>query len=753
MLQNTTVGLDDIVIGVMDKLTGQQSNRQIIPIVGMGGIGKTTLARNIYVNPLIMQYFDFRGWATISQEYSIRQILLEIVLCVESKEDKEILSQMSEHELGDKLYKSLFGRRYLIVMDDMWSIEAWDKVKTFFPNNNDGSAIMVTTRLSNLAFQLSGSCGLEMSFLDNDTSWDLLCKIVFGEEGCPLELEETGKHIAKNCKGLPLSIVVIGGLLAKSNQTREHWHYIAENLNSIVNFEDNEHCLKILRLSYNQLPIHLKPCFLYMGIFKEDHKIHVSTLIRLWVAEGFLKPISGKNLEVAAKEYLKELIDRNLILVDRLGSSGNIRRCTIHDLLRDLCIKEAEKDKFFCVAKTQCLNMRQSLRRQRRIGIHGSTLVRENIPRALGEALQSAFWVRSVLCNIEGVVLELPFRLLWVFSAIDEYRYIDRKGRWSAYPLEDIFKLVNLRHLVIVAKLPKSGFPSSVFHLWNLQTFAVVNSENDGTSAPFNIWKMPQLRHVKIAYLDLPDPPVDPPGDSVIMANLQMLSKVYNFRCGEEVVKRIPNIKKLRISYGDFDLEERLLYRLDNLCRLRKLESLYCAFSVMYQKSLSEKLQNLSFPLSLKKLALDGSRLNWDDMATKIGLLPNLQVLKLTFQSFVGPKWETVEGQFCKLKLLLISFCTHLEYWTTTDNTHFPCLEHVVLRGLSKLKEIPSAIGDIPTLRSVEMEDCSDSAIISAKEIVEKQEVLGNEGLLVRVRLWKKNKKLESLASHNFIVE
>ncbi|GFQ04727.1 putative late blight resistance protein homolog r1a-6 [Phtheirospermum japonicum] len=294
---DTTVGLVDVLVEVMDKLTVHQSNRQIIPIVGMGGIGKTTLARNIYVNPVILHHFDFRGWVTISQEYKSKEIILEVLLCLKTMGSRESLSQLSDDELGDKLYKSLFGRRYFIVLDDIWSIEAWDKVKTFFPDSNDGSAIMFTTRLSNLASQLGGSYGsLYMSFLDEDKSWKLFCKITFGEESCPKELEGIGKKIVESCKGLPLSIVVVGGLLAKSKRTRDYWLYIAGNLNSIVNSEDDKRCLKILRLSYKELPIHLKPCFLYMGVYPEDWMIDVPKLMRLWVAEGFLKPISGKSL-------------------------------------------------------------------------------------------------------------------------------------------------------------------------------------------------------------------------------------------------------------------------------------------------------------------------------------------------------------------------------------------------------------------------------------------------------------------------
>ncbi|KAL8466264.1 hypothetical protein ACS0TY_035396 [Phlomoides rotata] len=216
MRQSTTMmGSDDVLTEVMDKLTGQQCNLQIIPIVGMGGIGKTTLARNIYAKQLIKEHFDICAWATISQEYDTLDILKEIL----SQFNKVGGGDSTENELGEIIYKHLSGLRYLIIMDDMWSIEVCDRVKFFFPNNNNGSRIMITTRLSNLAFQLANSYGFQMKFLDEDRSWNIFLEIVFGKDDCLVELEEIGREIVRNCKGLPLSIVVIGGLLAKYKGT------------------------------------------------------------------------------------------------------------------------------------------------------------------------------------------------------------------------------------------------------------------------------------------------------------------------------------------------------------------------------------------------------------------------------------------------------------------------------------------------------------------------------------------------------
>ncbi|KAL3619497.1 hypothetical protein CASFOL_037067 [Castilleja foliolosa] len=118
-----------------------------------------------------------------------------------------------------------------------------------------------------------------------------------------------GKKIVGNCRGLPLSITVVGGLSKKMDATQRCWESIGSNLTSVVNLENDKHCLRLLRLSYNHLPVYLKPCFLYMGVFEEDDKIKVSTLVKLWIYKGFLKPVSGgDSLETSAEEFLKAFV-------------------------------------------------------------------------------------------------------------------------------------------------------------------------------------------------------------------------------------------------------------------------------------------------------------------------------------------------------------------------------------------------------------------------------------------------------------
>ncbi|KAK4478013.1 hypothetical protein RD792_017278 [Penstemon davidsonii] len=153
----------------MDKLTGQQPTLQIIPITGMGGIGKTTLARNVYGNSLIVQRFDIRGWITVSQFYNIEQMLLGLLRGVGVTIDQMEHENSEYHHLGKILYQHLSGRMYLIIVDDLWNTDAWDKLKVFLPDTQ-GSRIMVTMRLKDVANYVGSSNLHEINLLDENKS-------------------------------------------------------------------------------------------------------------------------------------------------------------------------------------------------------------------------------------------------------------------------------------------------------------------------------------------------------------------------------------------------------------------------------------------------------------------------------------------------------------------------------------------------------------------------------------------------------
>ncbi|KAL0421984.1 UNVERIFIED_CONTAM: putative late blight resistance proteinR1B-17 [Sesamum latifolium] len=288
--KNIIVGVAEDLIQLKDRLIGQPSKvLQVIPIVGMGGIGKTTMARNLYDDPSVISHFDTRAWATISQDYNkqkLRDVLLSLLGCVIGKPNDAMLRK-TDDELALCLHQALMGRRYLIVLDDVWDVKPWDDTSRFFPDENNGSRIIVTTRESSVAdYTGSESSRHQMNLLKDDDSWNLLRQKVFApEETCSLELENVGKKIATDCRGLPLAIHVIGGILSQAKTNQDYWEQVSENVSSTAADKD-EHFSNILSLSYNHLPNHLKPCFLYMGAFYEIRSSRLVSTISLHAPKG-----------------------------------------------------------------------------------------------------------------------------------------------------------------------------------------------------------------------------------------------------------------------------------------------------------------------------------------------------------------------------------------------------------------------------------------------------------------------------------
>ncbi|KAL2516457.1 putative disease resistance RPP13-like protein 3 [Forsythia ovata] len=345
ILEDIVVGFDNKETEIAEQLVRGPEHLQIISIFGMPGVGKTTLSKKLYNNPSVVYHFDKRAWCVVSQTYNKKNIFTEILRSVKDH-DKETITQMDDESLVEALYKSLIKRRYLIVVNDIWDMNFWNDFGRYFPDDKNGSRILFTTRHKKVGLKASHhSVVNELLILSDVECWELLQRKVFQKEHCPLELVDIGKQIAKICQGLPLAVVVIGAVLEKIEMKEHLWHKVATSLSSVIS-EDPNKFNNILELSYKHLPMHLKPCFLYFGAFKEDEEMSVKELTRLWVGEGFIKKEEGKNSEDVAYEYLVDLIDRSLIQVAKRTSLGRVKTCNVHDLLYDMCLRIGAEQNF-----------------------------------------------------------------------------------------------------------------------------------------------------------------------------------------------------------------------------------------------------------------------------------------------------------------------------------------------------------------------------------------------------------------------
>ncbi|XP_052116710.1 disease resistance protein RPP13-like [Arachis duranensis] len=352
--EENVVGLEKDFEIVINQLKEEDSPGNVVSIVGMGGIGKTTLARKIYNSDEVKKLFPCRAWATVSKDYREKEVYKSLLNCLKPSSSKSKLEDLSsKEELKEEVMQCLKGKKYLVVLDDVWDTKAWGTIKDCFTNNSSGGMILLTTRNDQVAyFSRSKDLHHKLSFMDKEESWKLFSLEVFCGENCPLELEPIGRSIAKSCKGLPLAIKTVAGFVLKRERSEDAWKEIMNLLPYCCVTEDKEssEAMKgILKFSYDDLPNKLKPCFLYLGIFPEDDEIRVRDLIHLWMAEGFIEQIQTGRSEEAPPEpedigeqYLKELVDRNLVQVAKRRSDGKgVKTCQIHDLIRQLCISES----------------------------------------------------------------------------------------------------------------------------------------------------------------------------------------------------------------------------------------------------------------------------------------------------------------------------------------------------------------------------------------------------------------------------
>ncbi|XP_042518487.1 probable disease resistance RPP8-like protein 4 [Macadamia integrifolia] len=708
------VGIEDEAEILVRQLIQGEPRLSILSIVGMGGLGKTTLAKKVYNSNEVSRHFECRAWIYMSQEYNIKELLESLLNQVAelNKRHQREVTQMSEQNLQRLLFGYLKERRYLVVVDDIWSKDAWDSLKVVFPEATTGSRVMLTTRNKEVALHADmENIPHELRFLSKDECWTLFCKKAL-PKNVPLvlspELQKVGRDIAAKCGGLPLAVVVLGGLLSRKDRIPSEWAKVLKRINGKF-CEGHDQITRILALSYDDLPYNLKSCFLCLGVFPEDHEIHVRKLIQLWVAEGLVQQRGNETMEEVAEDYLEELIDRCMLQSSRRSSVG-IRTCRIHDMLRNLSISEAMEDKFLDVR--QITDFESPVRTHRLI-VYGD--LRKYI--SLNHNCPTRY-LRSFLCHATHVYYEELGRKHWRFlcGGFRLLRVLDIPQMGITQLPNEIGEMIHLRYLGLRGNFLTS-LPNTICNLINLQTLDIKPTYAMAPCCqyiPSIISEMIQLRHLHMNWGKIL-------GSSRIgnLRNLQTLSEIEAGSWIENGLAQLTNLRKLVVR-GVLNSHREALS--NSIVCLENLQSLCLSTTVsdenivfpsltfsnhvhLYKLQMFGRLEKLpdlhGFPQNITQLYLQGSCLMQDPMAT-LEKLAHLRTLVLSGEVYKGKTLVCSAGGFPELQELELVDLNEIEEWRVEEGA-MSSIKRVKLFACFYLKMLPEGFQYLTTLKELEI--------------------------------------------------
>lgn len=339
------VGIDGPKKRIIELLAMEmKGSLKVVSIVGCGGLGKTTLANQVY--DTIRSQFSCAAFVSVSQRPDMKKILNDIAEGVEIS--SRTLAGNDEKKLINILREHLKNKRYFVVIDDLWDAKAWKTIELALLNSNCGSRVITTTRSVAVASCCSSQDGYiyEMKPLSFDDSKWLFLKRAFGYEKSHYpHLEDVLDKILGKCGGLPLAIITISSLLSYQHAIDE-WHRVLNAIGyGLARDPYAETMSNILSLSFFNLPHHLKTCFMYLSVFPEDYNIDKRRLVSKWIAEGFIQDEQGRSAYRTGELYFNELINRSLIEpVD--VKYGQAKACRVHDIILDYIKCKATEENF-----------------------------------------------------------------------------------------------------------------------------------------------------------------------------------------------------------------------------------------------------------------------------------------------------------------------------------------------------------------------------------------------------------------------
>ncbi|XP_027166590.1 putative disease resistance RPP13-like protein 1 [Coffea eugenioides] len=654
-IDRSFVGRDDDVSAIVTQLTATDNNETIsvLPIVGMGGIGKTALVQKVFNDRKIMQHFDERMWVCVSEDFNADRLFL---LMLESL--KEPMPEAESREVRVKhLKKLLDGRKYLLVLDDVWNEDSalWHDFLVCLKgiiSQAMGSWILVTTRSLKVAHIMRISFGLRyLEELSDDQCWLILKENAFGTGEVPNGLQHVGFKIAQRCQGLPLAASILGGTLRYKGA--DEWRILESELQSLGGGEYIE-VFEILKLSFARLPHpSLKKCLAYCSIFAGGFQMERNQLIQLWMAEGFLHSNPRKNMcmEEVGNEYFTILLDSNLFQDGEKDDYGNVLNCRMNGLVYDMVQS---------ISEHKTLRLKESTEAD----FHDKTFRYLAMERSDGEEIlpfpqEESFRYITTLFLLENKSINIDG---WI-SSLTSLRVLNLASSDVEEFPESINKLSHLRYLDS-SDTPIKTLPESLCQLNNLQTLRVRDCKSL-TNFPNNFKNLVSLRHFDFFSRDKSSDMMP-----LAIGQLYALQTLPFFNIGEEAGRQIGQLESLD------NLSESLEIRNLELVRRKKEAE---SANLIEKSNINE--------LKLLWNELDSSRENDIEYNQVLeGLQPHQNLKGLIIERFFGDQLSTWIGKLEKLVKFELRNCRNCKELPTLG--HMPFLKYLHLEGLDNMTTI-----------------------------------------------------------------
>ncbi|KAK1297650.1 putative disease resistance protein RGA3 [Acorus calamus] len=719
--ETSSVYLKSDIVGINEDtenlvallLEGRSERTPVFAIVGMGGIGKTTLAQNVFNNEDIKSHFEIKIWACVSRDFSEIDLLKQIIRSAGGSHG----DAQTRAELDPIVRCMVQQKRFFLVLDDVWSGRVWeDCLRVLLQTSADDSRILVTTRNELVARQMNTVYFHHVKLLSTQDGETMLCKMVFGdrEVGEIQNLRDIGMKIVDKCSGLPLAIKTIGGVLRMKDASEREWEKVLFS-EAWSSTELPNGIMPALYLSYEDLPPHLKQCFVYCSLFPEDHVFLRGLLVQYWIAEGFIEKREDQEMEDLAEDYYRELVKRSLLQAEvYFYDEGG---CRMHDLVRDLALFVSQNDYF----SVDLQELSTALLKPRRLSLINKELL--TIP----DIIKKQECLRTLLLFNNPLTEAVPVDL---FDKLRRLRVLDlRKTAIQILP-ESVGSLVHLRLLDLsitrLRELPESlgclenlqflllqfcihlhVLPKSIVQLHNLRSLDLVGTLIE--CMPMGIGRLKNLRKFKgFVVGSASHLPQNPYGCS--MEELKFLSHLRNLEISnlqrasggpeakEAALQTKPNLKHLKLScmHGlptQQPLEEEILTIeeiFEELSPPSCLEILEIDgfFGLVYPTWMSIPLQNL--------LRLDLIYCMFCPRLPPLGQLPQLKCLSIIGASSIvtiGPEFlGSSIGAFPKLQELYIEEMPSWKIWMGWEDGTLPCLRTLVIDRCPNLRSLPESL-------------------------------------------------------------